>query len=218
MVNFQSRISTPKFWRSRILINSLAISFAGLTIFTNHARAQNVCVPPQPGEYLLLIVTETPAQQDRAKRALPQDVNSSICRYLNSMVTRVGGFPNPQAANDAAKYFQERVGLPAYVVQPGTASPPPSAGSKPPRSNPQPLGAGYAVLVDFLNQPQLASQIQQALGRRLELVSYGQRSYLLAVYTSDQGAAISTMRGLNDRGLIAILVDSRRVIINLPAN
>jgi len=214
MVNSQSRISIPKFWRSRILINSLVIAVSSLTIFPNYARAQNVCVPPQTGEYLLLIVTETPAQQERARRSLPQDVNSSLCRYLNNMVTRVGGFPNPQAANDAAKYFQERVGLQAYVVQGGVSST-----TAPPRFEPQPLGAGYAVLVDYLNQPQLASQLQQTLGRKLDVVSYGERSYLLAAYTAtDQAAAISTLRSLSDRGFITILVDSRRVIVVRPAN
>ena len=214
MVNSRSRISTPRFWRSQILINSFAIAVSSLTIFPHHAKAQNLCVPPQVGEYLLLIVTDTPAQQDRARRSLPQDVNSSLCRYLNNIVTRVGGFPNPQAANDAAKYFQERVGLQAYVVQGAV-----SGSNAPPRFEPQPLGAGYAVLVDFLNQPQLATQLQQTLGRKLDVVTYGDRSYLLAAYTgTDQAAAISTMRSLSDRGFVAILVDSRRVIVVRPAN
>ncbi|OCR01028.1 hypothetical protein BCD67_16755 [Oscillatoriales cyanobacterium USR001] len=218
MLNSHSRISIPKFWRSRFLINSFAIAIAGLTIFPNHAKSQPVCPPPQPGEYLLLIVTETPAQQERARRSLPPDVNSTFCRYLNLIVTRIGGFPNLLAVNDAAKRFQEMVGLPTYVVPPGVAAPPPIPTPNPPRVSPQTLGPGYAVLVDYLNQPQLANQIQQTLGRRLDLVSHGQRSYLLAAYTSDQSAAISTMRALSDRGFVAILVNSRQVIINLPAN
>ncbi|MDB9511042.1 hypothetical protein PN499_07595 [Kamptonema animale CS-326] len=215
--------STLKLRRSRIFINSAAIALAGLTILANHAQAQPTCPPPQPGEYLLLIVTQTGEQQDKAKRSLPQNANNiTICRYISDTVTRVGGFSNPQAVNEWARYFQERIGLPAYAIQqpgvvPTPQSPPPNNPvSINPGFKPQPLGVGYAVLVDYVNQPQLAAQVQQALGRELALVSYGQRSYLLATYTTDGNAATSTLQTLSDRGFLAMLVDSRRVTLISP--
>lgn len=213
--------STLKLRRSRILINSAAIALAGLTILPNHAQAQPTCPPPQPGEYLLLIVTQTAEQQEQAKRSLPQNANITICRYISDTVTRVGGFGNSQAANEWARYFQERIGLPAYAIQPGVVPTPQAPPSNNPVSinpgfKPQPLGVGYAVLVDYVNQPELAAQVQQALGRQLALVSYGQRSYLLATYTTDGNAATSTLQTLSDRGFLAMLVDSRRVTIISP--
>lgn len=205
----------------RILINSAAIAFVTLTILANRAIAQSTCVPPGLGEYLLLIVTPTGVQQEQVKRSLPQNANTNVCRYLNNIVTRLGGFPNPVVANQAASYFQQRLGLPAYVIQPGVAAvpqlpPPNNPAPINPGFRPQPLGAGYAVLVDYANQPEQAASIQQALGRQVALVSYGQRPFLLAAYTTDQNAATSTLQTLSDRGFLAILVDSRRVNIISP--
>lgn len=220
MTTSKFHFSTLKLNRSRIFINSAAIALAGLTIFPTHAQGQATCSPPQPGEYLLLIVTQTAEQQDQAKRSLPENANITICRYISDTVTRVGGF-NSQAANEWARYFQERIGLPAYAIQPGVVptpqTPPPNNPvSINPGFKPQPLGVGYAVLVDYVNQPELAAQVQQALGRQLALVSYGQRSYLLATYTTDGNAAASALQTLSDRGFLAMLVDSRRVTLLSP--
>ncbi|HLO49713.1 MAG TPA: hypothetical protein VK211_14960 [Kamptonema sp.] len=217
-----SQISNPKSGRSRIFITSAAIALAGLTITANRAISQQTCTPPVLGEYLLLVVTQTEDQQAQVKRSLPQNANTSVCRYLNNLVTRLGGFPNAVVANQAASYFQQRLGLPAYVIQPAIAAapqaPPPTNPAPPinPSFRPQPLGPGYAVLVDYLNQPELAASVQQALGRQVALASYGQRSFLLATYTTDQNAATSTLQTLSDRGFWAILVDSRRVTLISP--
>jgi len=48
------------------------------------------------------------------------------------------------------------------------------------------------------------------------LVSYGQRPYLLAVYTRNQREANSTLRELSDRGFWSMVVDSRRVTLLSP--
>ncbi|MDF0556959.1 hypothetical protein [Kamptonema sp. UHCC 0994] len=221
MITSKFYFSTLKLRRSQILLSSAAIALAGLTIFANHVKAQPTCSPPQPGEYLLLIVTQTADQQDRAKRSLPQNANITVCRYISDTVTRVGGFGNPETANDWVRYFQERIGLPAYAIQPGVTLPPQAPANNPapsinPGFKPQPLGPGYAVLVDYVNQPQLAAAVQQALGRQLALVSYGQRSYLLATYTTDRNAAASALQTLSDRGFLAMLVDSRRVTLIAP--
>jgi hypothetical protein len=75
------------------------------------------------------------------------------------------------------------------------------------------LGEGYAVLVDYFNQPEIAAQVQQLLGEKVGLVSYGQRLYLLAVHTTSQREANSTLQKLSDRGFWSMLVDSRRVTL-----
>lgn len=102
---------------------------------------------------------------------------------------------------------------PPPVSSPTASVPPPMAMGGNPSYKPQPLGPGYAVLVDYFNQPELASQVQGALGRTVGLVAYGQRPYLLAAYTADQAAANSTLQTLSGRGFWAIVVDSRRVVL-----
>lgn len=82
-----------------------------------------------------------------------------------------------------------------------------------PAYNPKPLGEGYAVLVDYFNQPDMAAQVQEAIGKEVGLVSYGQRPYLLALYTSNERNATSTLKTLSDRGFSVILVDSERVTL-----
>jgi hypothetical protein len=69
------------------------------------------------------------------------------------------------------------------------------------------------VLVDYLNQPELAAKVQQVLGRSVGIVSYGQRPYLLAIYTMDQNAANATLQALSDRGFWTAVVDGRRVVL-----
>jgi hypothetical protein len=82
-----------------------------------------------------------------------------------------------------------------------------------PAYNPQPLGDGYAVLVDYFNQPEVAAQVQKIVGDNVGLVSFGQRPYLLAVYTTSQRKANSTLRELSDRGFWSMVVDSRRLLL-----
>jgi hypothetical protein len=108
--------------------------------------------------------------------------------------------------------------------QPETADPPLSmpapvaTGPIPPeRYNPQPLGEGYAVLVDYGNRPEVAAQIQQLLGRPIGLASFEQRPFLLAVYTSDPAVASQVLQTLSDRNFTAAIVDSRQAILLTPA-
>jgi hypothetical protein len=83
--------------------------------------------------------------------------------------------------------------------------------------NPQTLGAGFAVLVDYASRPQVAGEIRQLLNRQIGLVSYQQRPYLLAVYTGDAAVASEILRQLSDRNYTALITDSRRVILLTPA-
>ena len=181
------------------------------------------CQPPKAGEYLLLVVSSTLESQTQVRRALPSNINSTVCSYLNNEVTRIGGFTNIEDANGWQRYVRDVVGLPAYIAQgpratspsipPSNPQPQPTLPSDSPSYSPQPLGAGYAVLVDYFSQPKIADQVQQLLGRDVGLVSYGQRPYLLAIHTSSQNTATLTLRKLSDRGLFAVMVDSSKVTL-----
>jgi hypothetical protein len=72
---------------------------------------------------------------------------------------------------------------------------------------------GYAVIVNYFNRPEVAGQIQQALGKDIGLASYGQRPYLLATYTTDQTAANALLQSLSDKGFWAMVVDGRRTVL-----
>jgi len=194
------------------------------------------CQPPQPDEFLLLVVTRTPDNQTQVKQLFPPNTSIQVCNYLNDTVTRVGGFRTLDRANAWARYMAETTGLAAFVARPaesitpapGKPAPSPTASGQTPTStkpaskpaiaatsgyNPKPLGPGYAVLVDYGNQPEMAAKVQQIIGQDVGLVSYGQSPFLLALYTTDANAAYATLQKLSDRGFWATLVDSRRVIL-----
>lgn len=216
------------------LFSATSIALLALTVFSTSVKAASTCEPPQSDEYLLLIVTKTPEEQEKVKRSFPGNTDNTVCRYINDTVTRVGGFRNSQIASDWVKYVQDVVGLPAYVVRspaaalpqnlpvydPQPATSPIPAPDRPNDSfafNPQPLGPGYAVLVDYFNQPELAGQVKQVLGTQVGLASYGQRPFLFIAYTTDQNAATAALKTLSDRGFWPMLVDSRRVTVIAPA-
>jgi hypothetical protein len=206
------------------LLGSIALavpvmSFKGVAVAQPAAR---ICQPPKAGEYLLLVVSPTLKSQEQVRRALPGKIDATACRYFNDTVTRIGGFTKIEDASSWQQYIKDVVGLPAYVAQgprESTTSPTPetpqprSTSSPTPTYTPQSLGTGYAVLVDYFNQPEVANQVQQLLGRDVGLVSYGQRPYLLAIHTASSNTAAITLRKLSDRGLFTMLVDSRKVTL-----
>ncbi|MGB3533118.1 MAG: hypothetical protein WBA13_06335 [Microcoleaceae cyanobacterium] len=195
------------------------------------ASAQTTCQPPEENEYLLLIVSQTSTEQQQLLQTLPSDIESEVCEYVDDVVTRVGGFEDRLIAEDWAAYLEDAVGLQAYIVKPGSAEdltrePDP----EPPQNrqsavrqvsrrsafNPEQLGPGYAVLVDYLNQPELAEQLRQTLNAEIGLVSYGQRPYLLIEYTRDAVAATSRLNDLSQEGFLTLMVDSRLVTVIRP--
>ncbi|MEH2247985.1 hypothetical protein [Nostoc sp.] len=174
------------------------------------------CQPPNAGEYLLLVVSPTANNQKQLRSALPPKLKTITCKYLNETVTRVGGFNKIDDANRWARYVSNIVGLSAIIttrpttpdVQPQQQLPQQTVSY-----NPQALGEGYAVLVDYYNRPELVNSVQQAVGGNVGFVSYGQRPYLLAVYTTNQSEAYKTLQKLNKSGFVASIVDSRKVIL-----
>ncbi len=230
----QIRGKLYKYFVSLPLFPATSIALLALTVLSTSVKAESSCEPPQSDEYLLLIVTKTPEEQERAKRSFPGNTDNKVCRYINDTVTRVGGFRDSQIASDWVKYIEDVVGLQAYVVRSPAASlpqnlpvydPQPSTSAIPATDrpndslafNPQPLGPGYAVLVDYFNQPELAGQVKQVLGTQVGLASYGQRPFLFIAYTTDRNAATAALKTLSDRGFWPMLVDSRRVTLIAPA-
>jgi hypothetical protein len=195
------------------LSSALVLTLIGLIGGVNSVSAQqeiSVCQPPSAGEYLLLVISPTPDKQTQLRRALPNELKITTCKYLKDTVTRIGGFSKIDDANRWARYINNVVGLTAIITTrpKGVASTPPTTSNKP-----QKLGDGFAVLVDYFNHPEVADQVQQVVGGDVGFVSYGQRPYLLAVYTTNQKEAYRTLQTLSDHGFYAILVDSRKVLL-----
>ncbi|MBW4565865.1 MAG: hypothetical protein KME32_33240 [Mojavia pulchra JT2-VF2] len=192
---------------------AVVLAIAGLIGGISSVAAQQripVCQPPNVGEYLLLVVSPTANTQKQLRNALPPELKSiTTCQYLTDTVTRIGGFNKIDDANRWARYINNIVGLSGIITtRPADVQP-----SQTVSYNPQALGQGYAVLVDYFNRPELASNVEQVVGGDVGFASYGQRPYLLAVYTTNQKEAYSTLQKLNERGFVAYLVDSRKVML-----
>ncbi len=77
---------------------------------------------------------------------------------------------------------------------------------------PQLLGEGYAVLVNYNNDPQVAKQLQQALNQPVGLAVYQQRPFLLAVQSTDPQVAAQVLQTLSNSRFGAFIVDSSDVV------
>ncbi|MBO1061299.1 MAG: hypothetical protein HEQ14_10325 [Aphanizomenon flos-aquae CP01] len=173
------------------------------------------CQPPNIGEYLLLIVSPTTENQKQLRSALPTEFKPVICKYNNQIVTRTGGFKNVDDASRWGRYIQNIVGLSPIITTRATEQPPqPTSGDNSKISyNPKILGEGYAILIDYFNRPEMVSSLQKAVGGNVGFVSYGQRPYLLAVYTNNQQQAYNTLQKLSNSGFVAVLADGRKVVL-----
>lgn len=177
------------------------------------------CQQPNVGEYLLLVLSPTPENQKQLRAALPTEQKTIVCKDNNQIVTRVGGFTNIDDAKRWAKYIQNIVGLSATITtrptEPVTQLPQTIPNIQTPKItyNPKILGEGYAILVDYFNRPEMVSSLRKAVGGDVGFVSYGQRPYLLAVYTTNQKEAYNTLQKLSETGFVAILADGRKVVL-----
>jgi hypothetical protein len=198
------------------LVTSFILAIASVTTGINSVAAQQsvpTCQSPTAGEYVLLVISPTPDNQKQLRSALPNEIKTSTCRYLSDTVTRIGGFKKIDDANRWARFVSNVVGLSAIITTRPTDAPSQRPPSETVNYKPQALGEGYAVLVDYMNRPELANQVQQVVGGDVGFVSYGQRPYLLATYTSNQKEAYNRLQSLTDRGFFTILVDSRKVML-----
>jgi hypothetical protein len=213
----------------------------GLGVMPPLAAAFPPCPPPQNNEYLLLVRSNTEAERQRVQQVLPASSTVMVCDYLNDTVVRAGGFSNLENANAWAQYMTEVEGLQAFVARPaaptpattvpeptpttpnptaatpGPTSPTPAANSPTLAYAPQALGSGYAVLVDYQYQPELAQAIQRQVGQAVGLAVYRQRAYLLIAYSPAVEGAVSTLTVLGNYGISGFIVDSQQVMMLTPA-
>ena len=206
-----------------ILPSALLLAVTPLISNINPVIAQQNltnCQPPNAGEYLLLVVSPTTENQKQLRSALPTELKTVICKYNNQTVTRIGGFKNIDDANRWARYIQNIVGLSAIITTRATQQAPQQASQTTPKLptskisyNPKILGEGYAILVDYFNRPEMVSSLQKSVEGNVGFVSYGQRPYLLAVYTTNQKEAYNTLQKLSESGFVAILADGRKVVL-----
>jgi len=132
-----------------------------------------------------------------------------VARSANSAIVTTPTLAQPQ--------------IPTQPTTPQTAAPTGNTGSGsssgsssvtlPATYNPQPLGAGYAVLVNYFNRPEIATDVSQITTSAVGLVAYNQHPYLLAIYTNSETTAAGVLKALSDRGFTAVMVDSRRVML-----
>lgn len=168
-----------------------------IPLISSGASAQlPVCQPPKAGEYLVVVRSPTPETQEKLRQALVDGTNSIVCQYLSETVTRTGSFTQLENANAHAQSMRSQ-GLAAFVLRSPQA---------------QPLGTGYAVLVEF-DRPETATAVRSLLGVNIGLAAFGQRNYLFTLHTSDSTKATATLQRLSDRGFYPIIVDSRKVTV-----
>lgn len=207
------------------IVGSTLLATAGLTVKIDAAVAQSSiqnCQLPKPGEYLLLVESKTPRSRELVRQTVPNTTNLSVCRYSNNVVTRIGGFADAEEVQKWVRYLNDIVGLQAFLVEPPvvvqaaseTASQRQTVVAQNiPAFNPQPLGTGYAILVDFFNNPEIAEQVQRLVGKEVGLVSFAQRPYLLVLHTTNDTNATNTFQLLSDRGFFVMMVDGRKVTL-----
>ncbi|MEO0986849.1 MAG: hypothetical protein AAFY20_15035 [Cyanobacteria bacterium J06639_14] len=82
--------------------------------------------------------------------------------------------------------------------------------------DPQLLGEGYAVLVDYANNPAVAKQLQQTLNQPVGLAVYEQQPFLLAAQSIDPQAAAQVLQTLSNDRYGAFIVDSSEVVLLSP--
>lgn len=207
------------------------------------------CAPPNAGEYLLLVQGETVDARNRIQNLLPTTTSVNVCRYLDDIVVRAGGFTSLENANAWAQYLTEVEGALAFVARPaapGEVTPsapiaaepveplpspaPPEVASTTP-ADPDPiltgtpaedavvayapklLGEGYAVLVDYGNNPDIAKQLQQTLNQPIGLAVYERRPFLLATQSPDPQTAAQVLQTLSNGRFGAFIVDSSEVVL-----
>ena len=173
---------------------------AGLQAYVSRPAAPTAAATPAP---VTPVVPVTPVRP-----AAPANPPAAPVRPATP-TSPSASFPRPTVTPAPA---------PAPTPAP-TPAPAPVATASPVLSayNPQPLGAGFAVVVSFFNQPELARTVRQVTAKEVGLVIFEQQPYLLASHTTDAVAASALLKSLSERGLTAAIIDSRRAMLLTPA-
>lgn len=204
------------------------------------AQTLPACNPPEPDEHLVLVNQQTAEALEQLKKVLPNGSTTIICQYLNDGVIRVGGFANENVATAWAEYLSETLQVETAIVRPATLFPQPddSAAALPdvpdasdapdapnntvpdeptyPDYDPQLLGEGFAILVDYADRTDIAIAVQSELGESVGLAVYRQTPYLIALQSDDVEDAGQVLRQLIEADFDALMVDSRQVVLMTP--
>ncbi|MGD1908104.1 MAG: hypothetical protein ACFB0C_19235 [Leptolyngbyaceae cyanobacterium] len=199
------------------------------------AQALPPCSLPATAEYFLLFQGETEAERDRIQNLLPASTDVMVCQYLDAPVVRAGGFTSLENANAWAQYLTEVEGAQTFVARPAAPGevPPAATPVEPVEPSTEPvavpvddavvgyapllLGEGYAVLVNYSDQPAIAQQVQNTLNDAVGLAVYQRQPYLLAVQTTDAQVATQALQALSSGRFTAFIVDSSDVVLLSPA-
>ena len=232
-------LSTSRLSLAVLVGAATLVSTLGSALTPLRATAQSslpACPPPAAQEYLLLVRGKNEAERRQISAALPADNTVLVCQYLDEVLVRAGGFTSLETANAWATYMNTVEGYESFVSKPtdGTAqADAPTATAQAPNQTPteqpvrnstsgsaiyQPLalGAGYAVLVNYGDRPEIANTVSQVV-RPVGLAVYRGQAYLLADYTSDSDSAAATLQRLIDAQTTAIVVDAQEVVRMTPA-
>lgn len=203
----------------------IGLSASLLPMLASPAQAQlPACPPPSNQEYLLLVRGDTEVDRNKIAATLPPANTVLICSYLDETLVRAGGFTSLETVNAWATYMTTQAGYESFVSRPsGTqvaATTEDQTANQPTNQSritdglsyqPRRLSPGYAVLVNYGSQPEIATTLSQYV-RPVGLAVYRQQAYLLADYTSDAATAAATLQRLSDAQLSAILVDAQQVV------
>jgi hypothetical protein len=210
-----------------LVVSSVATSLVA-TLATPAAAQSRLpaCPPPTAQEFLVLVRGETEADRSKIATILPETNTVLVCQYLDETLVRAGGFTSLETANAWASYMTTVEGFESFVSRPNSqvAAQPTGASSSSPSSSspsansasstsyqPSRLAPGYAVLVSYGSQLEIANTVGQIV-RPVGLAVYRQQAYLLADYSSDEATAMATLQRLSNAQLTAILVDAEQVV------
>ena len=221
------------FFSRSLLALSISAAAASSALLPARSLAQSrlpVCPPPVTQEYLLLVRGQNEAERRQIASILPAGNAVLVCQYRDEVVVRAGGFTSLETANAWATYMTTVEGYESFVSRPTdtaqldqvgsgeqTASANVGSSSNVAYSSgsasyqPLRLGAGYAVLVNYGDRPEIADTVGQVV-RPVGLAVYRGQAYLLADYTSDSASASATLQRLSDAQTTAILVDAQEVV------
>jgi hypothetical protein len=166
----------------------------------------------------------TPPTEPASSSNLPSSTQPSVSGETNATVSETTS--QPPSVESTSPAFPTPTDISATPEPVPESAPQPAVNAAAPTVdrvgstemfNPQPLGAGYAVLVHYFNRPEVAADVKQLTAQPVGLVSYEQRPFLLATHTTDPTVAAALLQALNERGFTAILVDSRRAVLLTPA-
>lgn len=168
---------------------------------------------PSPSASISPLPPDTPAEQGNpsSNPSSPASDNPSDGSVSSA------SFPTPTVSAPAASAPAVSAPTPSPTVPSPAAILAPAALPSANPYQPQRLGDGYAILVNYYNNPALAPQLQQSLGNGVGLAAYQNNPYLLASYTSDPATATALLRQLTGAGFTAMIVTAPSVVVVAPS-